>query len=194
VPPRFQVWLYRLTLVAFPKAFRDECGNEMLATLRSREQDIRRRTGGSRLLRFWSAELFAVLRSGLRMRVQASRHRRSSRAPQKVVFPRRESKISSILQDVKFAARSFRKMPGLTSVVVVTLALGIGANAAVLPFLYGILIRPLPFDKPDQLAVLFENAPGFTRASPSYPNYLDWRDRSTTFSGRRQRSRWHRMK
>lgn len=89
--------------------------------------------------------------------------------------------IGSILQDIRYAARSFRKSATLTTVVVATLALGIGANAAVLPFLYGILIRPLPFEEPDQLAVLFENSPRFTRATPSYPNFLDWRDRSTSF-------------
>ena len=89
--------------------------------------------------------------------------------------------IGSVLQDVRYALRSFRKTPALTSAVFVTLALGIGANAAVLPFLYGILVRPLPFEQPDRLAVLFENSPRFTRASPSYPNYMDWSERSAAF-------------
>jgi putative ABC transport system permease protein len=89
--------------------------------------------------------------------------------------------VFSILQDLKFAARSFRRTPALTAVVVITLALGIGANAAVLPFLYGILLRPLPFEQPERLAFLFENGPGFTQASPSFPNFVDWRERSTSF-------------
>jgi putative ABC transport system permease protein len=86
------------------------------------------------------------------------------------------------MSDLRFAFRAFLRTPGFTAAAILTLGLGIGANAAVFPFLYGILIRPLPFEDPDRLTVLFENAPAFTRASASYPNFNDWRQQNTTFS------------
>jgi putative ABC transport system permease protein len=93
----------------------------------------------------------------------------------------RGSIFASGILDLKYVVRGFAKTPGFTTTVIVTVALGIGANAAVFPFLYGFLLRPLPFDEPGRLAVLFENAPRFTRTSASYPNFVDWRDQSHTF-------------
>ena len=173
--------LYRFTLIAYPRAFREENSNEMIDTIQERLRDIRSRFGALHLGRFWVRELFAAIRSGLRMRMAENRTRRVSRLATRPPRPGGDSVILSVLQDIKFAARSFRKTPALTSVVIITLALGIGANAAVLPFLHGILIRPLPFEEPGRLAVLFENAPGFTRATPSFSNFVDWRDRSRNF-------------
>ncbi|MFC1640094.1 ABC transporter permease [Gemmatimonadota bacterium] len=178
---RYLFRLYRLALIAYPKAFRDECATEMLDTVRAREKELLERGWSVKVARFWTRELVAVLRSGILMRLTARRQRQVGQRSLRRVHPGSDALFSSILQDVRFAARSFRKTPGLTCIVIVTLALGIGANAAVLPFLYGILIKPLPFEEPDRLTVLFENAPGFTRASPSFPNYVDWRDRSATF-------------
>ena len=59
--------------------------------------------------------------------------------------------IESIWADIKFALRQLRKVPGLTAAVVLTLALGIGANLTVFLILYGVLLRPLSFPKPQQL-------------------------------------------
>ncbi len=59
--------------------------------------------------------------------------------------------IESIWADIKFALRQLRKAPGLTAAVVLTLALGIGANLTVFLILYGVLLRPLSFPKPQQL-------------------------------------------
>ena len=173
--------LYRVALVAFPKDYREECAEEMISTLQARATEVRRLGTSRSILRFWSRELVAVIRSGIQMRVRARRPRNRMVNTQRAVSAGGASMIGSVLQDVRYALRSFRKTPTLTAAVVVTLALGIGANAAVLPFLYGILVRPLPFEAPDRLAVLFENSPRFTRASPSYPNFVNWRQRSTTF-------------
>lgn len=172
--------LYRLALLAYPKAFREECSDEMVDTVRMREAELRECRRRFRMMRFWMKEYSAVLRSGILMRVTARPQHHGTLGSLGRFLPRGESMFTSILQDVRYAVRSFRRTPGLTCIVILTLALGIGANAAVLPFLYGILIKPLPFDEPNELAVMFENSPRFTRASPSFANYVDWRTRSAT--------------
>ena len=87
--------------------------------------------------------------------------------------------IEMLLQDLRYALRMLRRNPGFTAVAVLSLALGIGANALVFSVVDSLLLRPLPVDRPDQLAFL-ETKSGITQ---SFPNYRDLRDRNKTFSG-----------
>src|SRR5690348_13384743 len=90
--------------------------------------------------------------------------------------------VESLMQDLRFATRMLRKSPGFTAVAVLTLALGIGANTAVFSAVYGVLLQPLPYKNPSQLIVLNETTPRVGMVSVSYPNFLDWRNQSRTFS------------
>jgi len=85
--------------------------------------------------------------------------------------------------DVRFAFRSLKKSPGFTTVAVLTIALGLGANAAIFSFLDGVLLKPLAYPEPEQLVQLWEKPPGGLRNGISALNFLDWQKQSTSFTG-----------
>ena len=67
--------------------------------------------------------------------------------------------ITSTWQDVTYAVRSLRRTPGFTAAAIVTLALGMGANATIFTLLDAVLFKPLPVSRPDELFALYETAP-----------------------------------
>ena len=89
--------------------------------------------------------------------------------------------MRALLQDVRYGLRVLRKRPGFTAVAVLALALGIGANTAIFSVVEAVLLRPLPYDRPEQLVWMFEDAPDVPNRWVSYPNFLDWRARSRSF-------------
>jgi putative ABC transport system permease protein len=93
--------------------------------------------------------------------------------------------IDNIVRDVSYSGRVLFKNYAFTIVVVLTLALGIGANTAIFSFANGILLRPLPYPDSDRLAVLEELAlkEDGNSIGVSYPNFLDWREQNKVFEG-----------
>jgi predicted permease len=89
--------------------------------------------------------------------------------------------METLLQDLRYGARTLRKSPGFTVVALIALALGIGANSAMFSIVNSVLLRSLPYPEPDRLALLFTSMPQFKDASVSYPNFLDWQQRSRSF-------------
>ena len=101
-----------------------------------------------------------------------------------------ESVVETLWQDLRFAARMLRKSPGFTTVAVLTLALGIGANTAMFSVVEGVLLAPLPYSHPDRLVVVWENNLHFKQVVwPSYPNFKDW-ERSARSFQRMAAVRW----
>src|SRR5579864_3181537 len=88
-----------------------------------------------------------------------------------------------LLQDIRVSLRRLAKTPGFTAAAVVTLALGIGANTAIFTAVNALILRPLPVERPNELAFL--NQRGLKEEFPtlSYPNYKDYRDRNSVFTG-----------
>ncbi|MDQ3258261.1 MAG: ABC transporter permease, partial [Acidobacteriota bacterium] len=91
--------------------------------------------------------------------------------------------MTTLWQDIRFALRMLWKSWNVTAVIVVVLALGIGVNTAIFSVVNATLLRPLPYSEPDRLVRLSEDSPQVPQMSISYPNFLDWREQSTVFSG-----------
>jgi putative ABC transport system permease protein len=93
--------------------------------------------------------------------------------------------IETIYQDIRYALRMLRKNPAFSVIVVATLALGIGANAAMFSLTDRVLLQKLPVNNPDQLVLLATRTPSDSEPSSSfsYPMYLDLRDRNNSFNG-----------
>jgi putative ABC transport system permease protein len=87
-----------------------------------------------------------------------------------------------IFQDLRYGARQLKKSPTFTAVAVAALALGLGANAALWTMVRSILLRPLPYARPEQLVLVNETflPAGWGPASPA--NFRDWREESHSFS------------
>jgi predicted permease len=92
--------------------------------------------------------------------------------------------MDSLLWDLRYAARQLLRSPGFTLAAALTLTLGIGANTIVFSIVNGMLLRPLPVEQPDAVVGLYatNRRAGDTR-NLSYPEYLDYRDRSGVFTG-----------
>jgi predicted permease len=111
--------------------------------------------------------------------------REKRQVPQELIVlgtNRRTVMIADLWQDLRYGARMLLKNPGISAVIVLTLALGIGANAALFSVVNGVLLNPLPFPRPEQLVALNQRLPNTGAGSVSYPNFLDWQRENQSFS------------
>ncbi len=91
--------------------------------------------------------------------------------------------LERLLQDLRFGARVLRKNPGSTFVSVLTLALGVGASTAIFSVVYGVLLRPLPYGKPEQIVRVWEVDGKGTHSAMCDPNFDDVRVQNHTLQG-----------
>ncbi|HTV56799.1 MAG TPA: ABC transporter permease [Terriglobia bacterium] len=99
--------------------------------------------------------------------------------------------LETLLQDLRYGLRQLLRSPGFTAIAIITLALGIGANAAIFSFVDAALLKPLPYPHPDRIVGVWAKVPGVDRWVTSTLNYLDWKRENHCFqflsavSGRR---------
>lgn len=88
--------------------------------------------------------------------------------------------MRTMFQDVLYGFRMLLKNPGLTIAAILTLAIGIGANTLIFSGVNAILLRPLPYDNPDRLVMIWENMPkvNIWEGKVSYSDFLDWKRQS----------------
>src|SRR3982751_3113351 len=170
-------WFYRVLLHAFPADVRREVGKDMGAMFTRQLQE----THGHR---FGAAQLW--LRASVDAIVNGigERFNRPGRVQGHGAGVKRwRWWMHAFVQDVRYALRVMARQPGVTLVAVVTLALGIGANTAIFSAVNAILLRPLPYDDPHRVMMVWEKrqAEGVNDNVVSPADFLDWAGMNTTF-------------
>ncbi|HWC76823.1 MAG TPA: ABC transporter permease [Blastocatellia bacterium] len=94
-----------------------------------------------------------------------------------------------MFKDLQYGMRMLLKNPGFTAIAVLTLALGIGANAALFSVVNGVLLNPLPYPEPDQLVTIAQSKPNFETGAIPFPNFRDMQKENQTFAAMAV-SRW----
>jgi macrolide transport system ATP-binding/permease protein len=156
-------FLRRLSLLFRRDRFRSELDEEMAFHREQTEQELRA-SGMSPQ----AAHTAAMRRFGNPAGLRERSHRT-------IAF-----RAETIVLDLRFAIRQIRRNPGFAATAVFILALGIGVSLAIFSFVDAVLIRPLPFARPNRLVFVTETAPGFVRANLSRPDFDDWKRMNTT--------------
>ena len=91
--------------------------------------------------------------------------------------------MAALVNDLRASIRSLARKPAFTTVVVLTLAFGIGANTAIFSVVNGVLLRPLPYSQDDRIVTVWQSAPkrGVEREETSPANFVDWGEQSRSF-------------
>ena len=91
--------------------------------------------------------------------------------------------METLIRDLRFALRTMARKPAFTSMALIIIALGIGANTAIFSLVRAVILRPLPFKDSDRLVMVWEDASflNFPKNTPAPANYVDWKKRNEVF-------------
>jgi len=169
--------LYGAGLLLYPADFRRRFGADLTDAFLDLLAAARIRRGTPGLVLAWTKGLADILTESSKEHLATLRTtvNNTRSAP-----PGGLHMWDELTQDLRLALRSLRNAPGYTAAAVITLALGIGANSAIFSIGQAALLQTAPVSAPEQLAAVWTTCrAGTPRCSSSYPDYLDYRDRST---------------
>lgn len=186
--------LFSLALRLLPGTLRETWGDDLLLTFRAKQERVRSRWGGWALPGLWVRELLGMLHTAVRAR-RPDRWTRATRTWARTSHARRSDMLTpdaqesdprvrsskddsttmggmmgQALADIRHAARTFRRRPGMIGLALVSLALGIGASTAMFSVVDSVLLRPLPFDEPGELVNVYRADPELV----GHPQYGAW--------------------
>lgn len=164
---------YKLLLRAFPRPFRRRFGNELLLAFRAQRKETEY-SGAGGAVRFWRdvgvdwARTVVAARRTSQGTGMLAAPERFSRATE---TGRWEVVVDALRQDLGFALRSLFRSPGFSIVAVLTLAIGIGSNAAIFGVVKSVLLEPLPYGEPEEVATIWSSWAGFPKTWVSENEY-----------------------
>jgi putative ABC transport system permease protein len=162
MPPRLALWILRWRLSAEDREF-------AIGDLEEEFLDRVEREGLARARRwYWRQALRSLITR------QPRRYQQAHISP-------RTSAMNHFSQDIRFAFRLLRRSPGFAAIVVLSLALGIGASTAMFTVVHAALVKPLPFKDPDRLVMAMSGASVAESFPLNYPQFLQWRDEFKLF-------------
>jgi putative ABC transport system permease protein len=169
---------FRLLLAGYPRAFRQAYSDDMQALFAERYAEAR---NARRTAAFLARTFINLITTACAEYIAAWRTAHTSRRHSAT----RRLTMAGVIQDLSYACRLLRRRPAFTLFVVLTLALGIGANTAVFTVVNGVLLRPLPYPESERLVNVWgrfdpESGFDFPQFAISGPEYLDYRDQNTT--------------
>ncbi len=148
----------RLILLLAPRRFRRDYGAAAVDDLVSRAGDLRRAGGWTSAARHWVRQWFDLTATVVGEWGERLGLIRSSTHQTPATLPDRESHfMDALFSDLRYSLRALIKQPGVSVVIILTLALGIGANTAIFSILDAVVLRPLPFAEPDELMLITDD-------------------------------------
>ena len=198
---RFEVWLYRVLLLAYPRDFRRTYGAGMLELFEAQSARAGEQRGYRGRVRFWIESIRDLVTTVCLERLeQWGLKNVKPTAPlgemtnllhgqptpslePNIQVRNRGFFMESVLQDIKHSVRLLSKSPGFTSIAIMIVALGIGANTAIFSVVDSLLFKPLPWDKPEELVWVYQDSDDGKPNSNSYPAYRDMAEHTDVFSG-----------
>lgn len=174
-PTLFSERLFRLLVRSLPKAHRRRFGEDMVRMFRE---------GMHRRWSYFFRACWDVLGAAVHLHLEGMRRTPLSRTPSRIPHKKGTSMFSNWLFDCRQALRSIGRSPGFAVMATLMLGIGIGATVTAFSVIHTVMLRPLPFHRPQELVQLWESNPdkGWDHQTAAPANYLDWLKRNQVFT------------